>query len=95
MEIMTSIVGAGLLAMKHKERLGLSPPLIIVQDHREQARSHRQAEGITPDLQCPQINASVQPSSAKSAARRPDSPAQKNSSSCGGATEVPLSMACT
>jgi hypothetical protein len=35
-----------------------------------------------------------QPSSANSVARKDSSPAEKNSSSCGGMTDVPLSIAC-
>ncbi len=42
----------------------------------------------------PQIAASESPSSASSAARRCASFAQKNSSSCGGLTGVPASIAC-
>jgi len=47
--------------------------------------------GATPSSQ---IMDSVHPSAAKSAARRSASPAGKNSSSCGGFTVVPASMAC-
>jgi len=41
----------------------------------------------------PQIVSSVHPSSANSAARNGASPTAKNSSSCGGLTDVPLSIA--
>ena len=41
-----------------------------------------------------QTVASVQPSSPNSASRSGASPIEKNSSSCGGFTSVPLSMAC-
>jgi hypothetical protein len=47
--------------------------------------------GATPSSQ---IMGSVQPSAAKSAARKSASPAQKNSSRCGGFAVVPASMAC-
>ena len=43
---------------------------------------------------CGQMAASESPSSASSRARSGASLAQKNSSSCGGATRVPASMAC-
>ncbi len=41
-----------------------------------------------------QIVASVHPSSSNSAARSGASATEKNSSSCGGGTDVPLSIAC-
>jgi hypothetical protein len=50
--------------------------------------------GQAPAAPLPQTVASVQPRAANSSARSGASSAQKNSSSCGGWTEVPLSMAC-
>ncbi len=49
---------------------------------------------MLPPYVPPQIVASVQPSSANSAARSGASPTEKNSSSCGGRTLVPASIAC-